>query len=190
VKREKIADALDQIIPVDIYGNCGKFNCSVSKSYAKTGVDCRLEVSTQYKFYLAFENSHCEDYVTEKFFDTLLTDMVPIVYGGANYSANFPPKSFIDIRDFDSVQALADHINYLDENITAYMEYFEWRKDYWVQNNRFVTGFCQICQKLLEVGNTKESKIVEDVFDWWASSAYKTGGRACRKNIPFSDLDI
>ena len=37
-------------------------------------------------FYLAFENSKCDDYVTEKFFATSKMDIVPIVMGGSNYS--------------------------------------------------------------------------------------------------------
>ena len=37
-------------------------------------------------FYLAFENSKCDDYVTEKFFATAKMDIVPIVMGGSNYS--------------------------------------------------------------------------------------------------------
>ena len=32
--------------------------------------------------YLAFENSFCTDYVTEKLFRTLNTEIIPIVYGG------------------------------------------------------------------------------------------------------------
>ncbi len=38
-------------------------------------------VYSTHKFYLAFENSICKDYVTEKFF-TRMGHMVPIVMGG------------------------------------------------------------------------------------------------------------
>ena len=56
-----------------------------------------------YKFYLAFENSICRDYVTEKFFKSMLYSTVPIVYGGADYeAAGAPPHSFIDVRNFTS----------------------------------------------------------------------------------------
>ena len=34
----------------------------------------------QYKFYFAFENSNCDDYITEKFFNPLRRgDMIPVV---------------------------------------------------------------------------------------------------------------
>ena len=37
-----------------------------------------------YKFYLSFENANCQDYLTEKFFTALRTEVViPIALGGA-----------------------------------------------------------------------------------------------------------
>ena len=55
-----------------------------------------------YKFYLAFENSICRDYATEKFYNPLFFSTVPIVYGGADYDRFAPPHSYIDVRNFSS----------------------------------------------------------------------------------------
>ena len=56
-----------------------------------------------YKFYLAFENSICRDYATEKFYILLLFSTVPIVYGGADYEViGAPLHSYIDVRNFTS----------------------------------------------------------------------------------------
>ena len=56
-----------------------------------------------YKFYLAFENSDCEDYITEKFWRTLnKTLSIPIVMGKGNYKALAPPNSYIHVDDFTS----------------------------------------------------------------------------------------
>ena len=51
-------------------------------------------------FYLSFENSLCEDYVTEKLWQWLRRDIVPLVMGQANYSAIVPPHSVINALDF------------------------------------------------------------------------------------------
>ena len=67
-----------------------------------------------YKFYLSFENAVCVDYVTEKFYNAFLFNMVPIVYGGADYTKLAPNMSYIDVRDFDSR-------NYYSENIYCNM---------------------------------------------------------------------
>jgi alpha-1,3-fucosyltransferase len=65
---------------VDIYGRCGP----AGKSASSTNVMNLLE--RYYYFYLSFENSFAEDYVTEKVLTALNHNAVPIVYGGANYS--------------------------------------------------------------------------------------------------------
>jgi alpha-1,3-fucosyltransferase len=92
-------------------------------------------LESKYKFYLSFENSFCDDYVTEKFFKVLKYDMVPVVLGGGNYSKMAPEKSFIDARNFKSIGDLADYIKYLDKNATAYAEYFEWKSHFRVVQN-------------------------------------------------------
>lgn len=67
---------LQNYMPVDIYGHCG-FKCPVQ--------NCREHLAKSYKFVFSFENSICKDYVTEKFFDALKYNIVPVVLGGANY---------------------------------------------------------------------------------------------------------
>ena len=60
-------------------------------------------VKRDYKFYLAFENSLCRDYVTEKFYNPLLYSTVPVVYSGADYETIKAPRhSFIDVRNFSN----------------------------------------------------------------------------------------
>ena len=81
--REKFVEALSQYIRVDSYGKCGKFPCP----NARLGHDyCFDNLSANHSFYLAFENSNCPDYITEKFWRTLSKPVIPIVMGGGNYS--------------------------------------------------------------------------------------------------------
>ncbi|KAH9643782.1 hypothetical protein HF086_002280 [Spodoptera exigua] len=68
-------------LTVDIYGWCGKKKCPKDKFE-----ECMYLLESEYYFYLAFENSICEDYVTEKILYPLQNYAVPIVFGGANYS--------------------------------------------------------------------------------------------------------
>lgn len=95
------------------------FDVHVGSPYA----DCdRRILQTTYKFYLSFENSLCDDYVTEKFFRLNRLDVVPVVLGVANYSQWMPPGTFIDVRNFRSPRQLADFLRRLDEDKDAYLE--------------------------------------------------------------------
>lgn len=47
---------------------------------------CHRWISDNHYFYLAFENSICEDYVTEKILTATKNFAIPVVLGGANYS--------------------------------------------------------------------------------------------------------
>ena len=48
---------------LQVYGQCGTHSCL--RANAK---QCFELLSKNYKFYLAFENANCRDYITEKFF--------------------------------------------------------------------------------------------------------------------------
>ena len=51
--------------------------------------------------------------------------MVPIVFGSADYKKISPPHSYINALDFPDVKSLADYLIYLDNNDTAYSQYFK-----------------------------------------------------------------
>jgi alpha-1,3-fucosyltransferase len=97
--REKYFQWLGQHVPIDTYGSCGSLKCVPVRS------DECDKLLDSYKFYVAAENALCPDYVTEKFYRALAADIVPIVYGGADYSPYAPPSSYIDAGDFKSPKA-------------------------------------------------------------------------------------
>lgn len=66
---------------LDIYGRCGLFDCPDGLEQS-----CYDTITRDYFFYLSFENSFSEDYVTEEMLIPLKYFAVPIVYGGANYT--------------------------------------------------------------------------------------------------------
>jgi len=74
---------LSKYIPIDIYGSCGR-PCPKQFSNGTAG-QCRDIIASEYKFFLAFENSFCKHYITEKFFTILPYDTIPVVLGGGDY---------------------------------------------------------------------------------------------------------
>lgn len=69
---------------VDVFGNCGDRFCPTEN--LDSFDECYAQVESTYYFYLAFENSFCVDYVTEKILTGLEHFSVPVVFGGANYT--------------------------------------------------------------------------------------------------------
>ncbi|KAK6172665.1 hypothetical protein SNE40_016277 [Patella caerulea] len=144
-RREDYIKLLRKYIPVDSFGRCEKLSCPSNDHY------CNID--KKYKFYLAFENSFCKDYATEKFFRAEGWDLITVARGGANYSLLAPEKSYILTSDFKSVKELAEYLIYLDKNDTAYMEYLEKKWKYevssvFVHNRAYVKRWCtSLCGK-------------------------------------------
>lgn len=78
-KREDFVAELQKYIDVDVYGRCGPLRCTRGN-----GSDsCQARIK-DYHFYLAFENSFCPDYVTEKLYKVLAMEdrpPIPVVLG-------------------------------------------------------------------------------------------------------------
>jgi alpha-1,3-fucosyltransferase len=148
--RETYARQLGKFIPVDVYGGCGNLSCSRNHAHWLSYPECYTMLEEKYKFYLSFENSICTDYATEKFFQILKTNIVPVVYGGANYSQIAPPHSYINALDY-TPEKLARYLKLLDSNDTLYNEYFWWKPHYDIESGvdqMAGHGFCDLCKKL------------------------------------------
>ena len=102
--RERYVNKLRNYVQVDIYGNCGDRLCSGNGSNPQT---CAEEIEQNYMFYLSFENSFCNHYVTEKLWFWLTKDIVPVVMGQAEYTAITPPHSIIDTANYPEPAQLA-----------------------------------------------------------------------------------
>ncbi|KAK3813881.1 MAG: hypothetical protein J3R72DRAFT_461960 [Linnemannia gamsii] len=107
-------------IDIDIYGKCMSNRPWPVNS---DGVEMKAtQIVAQYKFYLAFENNNCEDYVTEKLERAYTTGAVPIVDGPADYTRfDATGDALVNVDDFSSPKALARHVQELDEDDEKYL---------------------------------------------------------------------
>uniref|UniRef100_A0A0M3I5V7 Fucosyltransferase n=2 Tax=Ascaris TaxID=6251 RepID=A0A0M3I5V7_ASCLU len=150
--RNQVISELKKYIDVDIFGFCGNLRCD-------KGDKCEQRLNTEYHFYASFENTICKDYITEKLWHQGFDfDVVPLVLKRSIVEKYLPPHSFIAADDFNNLAEMAKYLEFLRRNKTAYMKYFEWKKDYAViyldgihhdQLER-PWGICQLCRLLWE----------------------------------------
>lgn len=156
--RELYVEQLQLDIPVHIVGKCNP-NAPPCPRGSKQ-CDALLR---KYKFYLAFENGFCEDYITEKYWKQALEhDMVPIVMGGADYNELVIPESYINVLDFPSTKNLTSYLKALDKNSTAYNKYFHWKKKYKIETT---APLCKLCEMLHN--QSLPSKVHWDLGSFW-----------------------
>ena len=87
-----------------------------------------------------------------------------------NYSNIKNPKSgFINALDYKSPKGLSDYLIYLDNNKTAYNEYFRWKKHVNFIDNLVSYGFiCEMCIHLhLEDYFGIKKKVIERFDFYW-----------------------
>ncbi|XP_032678900.1 alpha-(1,3)-fucosyltransferase C [Odontomachus brunneus] len=156
--RLEYVEELSKHIGVDIYGKCGAYSCH------KTWDCFRDVVEPNYFFYLSFENSFCDDYVTEKLMNPLRYNVVPVVYGGANYSQFAPPNSYVNALDFESPKELAAYLKYLSKDLRRYQSFLQWKKYYRVGSST-KRAVCALCEALHK---RKSPKRYHALSRWYA----------------------
>ena len=95
-----------------------------------------------------------------------------------DYADIAPPHSYIHVDDFRSTRDLADYLNILDVNDTAYNEYFRWKSDLAVVwDTRY---WCRLCALLHAVPTADKDAVsppcwppspyvhwYQDYGTWW-----------------------
>ncbi|XP_059162579.1 glycoprotein 3-alpha-L-fucosyltransferase A-like [Physella acuta] len=163
-KRYEYIKEMKKYIDVDVRGACGK--------YCDEEPPCMESLTPTYKFYLSFENSLCQDYVTEKFFKLFRkgTHVVPVVRGKVDYEKYFPENTFINAANFRTAKDLALFLLKLGSDIESYSKYLEHIDLYRETDDYFKSAGCTLCKAL----NTKKIEPkVYNVREWFV------GGSQC-----------
>ena len=150
-RRDLLVKKLTTVLKVHVGGKC-KYKYKEKIEQCVGGRLCN-QTLRKYKFYLAFENSFCSDYVTEKYWLLPLeNNMIPIVLGGANYKDPrlAIPGSFINVFDFKNPKQLIEYIQKVDSNDTLFNSYFAWKKKYMFSSEAFEChpAIYDICSKI------------------------------------------
>ncbi|KAG0372768.1 hypothetical protein BGX24_012599 [Mortierella sp. AD032] len=119
--REYYINQLQKYVDIDIYGQCGNRNREWPTDSNGNQLE-PLEIASAYRFYLAFENSNCDFYVTEKLIRTYEAGAIPIVDGPNNYEPFAATSNALIQADRYSPRQLATLVKELDQDETKYAE--------------------------------------------------------------------
>ncbi|KAK3607183.1 hypothetical protein CHS0354_007098 [Potamilus streckersoni] len=151
-RRYKLIKQVQKYLVLDLFGKCYGNLCG-SNSNDPFDDKCH-DILKQYRFYLAFENSFCKDYVTEKYWLSLKREQIPIVnWKHVNLSLVIP-KSYINVYDFHDIDSFGKYIRLVNSNETLYNSYFEWKHKY-THTNECLS--CIACKGLHEKTEVAQS---------------------------------
>lgn len=156
-RRHRLVAEISKYIHVDQFGECSN-NVICPKSYSQETCDNYIN---HYKFYLAFENSICQDYITEKFWRTIVNrHQIPVVAASSATLELLPPKSYLNVFDFPSIKELTNKMKEISSNATLYNSYFKWMTYYKRDDEH---AFCKLCKALHE---NRTPQVYHDLEGW------------------------
>lgn len=116
--------------------------------------DC--PVINKYLFYLAFENTKCRQYLTEKiFYNAYSKGAIPVILGAPKEDCDIllPPSSFLHVDNYQDPKDLAEDMQRIAMNEESLLKFHEWRRHYELLNEHgfFKTKsfhICRLCEAL------------------------------------------
>jgi hypothetical protein len=76
----------------------------------------RKDALVDYKFNISIENSFEKNWITEKFYDNILTDTIPIYFGCKNIKDIYPEDGYILIDDINDINGIENLLNNILEH--------------------------------------------------------------------------
>jgi hypothetical protein len=102
-QRYKISNMVDSLPFVDSY-------------YGINSSPERKDSLVDYRFNLAIENGYSDNWISEKFYDCVLTDTIPIYYGCKNIKEIYPEGGYILIDDINNIEKIKELLININEN--------------------------------------------------------------------------
>ena len=159
-------EVLKKYISVDVLGSCGTpWDCG--KQWIHD--DCFIILNTTYRYYLAFENSLCKWYTTEKLFDNFNYGLLFVTRGGDKSlledNENLT-NAFISTSQFPNISALGRYLQSLSNSDKRYAQLLKKKNEYFSvpYDQVYKQALCDICERM----NFQEhySKTIPNLMEW------------------------
>ena len=164
--RKNYVETLQKYIEVETLGACGTPWCG--KAHDHELDDCFSVLNTSYRFYLAFENNLCEEYISEKFFENYKYDIIQVVRGGRPRTrpVDGNKMAYVSTSDFTNAHALGLYLKKLKQNVTHYAALMAVKDEYEAVSYQemFQNAICQTCERLHNLDHHRQT--YKDIYHW------------------------
>ncbi|RUS12509.1 hypothetical protein BC937DRAFT_87697 [Endogone sp. FLAS-F59071] len=141
-------------IPLDVKQKFGMPEEGVTDQWWGSWQDIKRSIFSKYPFVFTPENSNCEGYVTEKVYDALAAGSIPIYLGARDIEYYVPPRSIINVQNFENVKALVEYLKEVVNSTDIRMEYYKWKEMVVNDNGTF-------CSRCLEDSKGIECSVLD-----------------------------
>lgn len=138
-----IKNLMDNNKPIDFYGGWEVYhdNDNIKKSPFK------IDTVKDYRFTLVIENEYRRNWISEKFYDAILWDTIPIYYGCSNISEIYPNGGYIEIKNINEISNIIDTVAEMPDLYFSMIDKLKIIKnDYLIKNNLY--------HKIFEIANS------------------------------------
>lgn len=111
--RMDMVNLLNSYKNVDCYGKPHSLKIQDGEQY-------KMDIISDYKFSICFENSITEGYYTEKLLHAKIAGNIPIYYSDRKMSDDFNPDSCLNLIDFENMEHLLEKIKEVDSDYNIY----------------------------------------------------------------------
>ncbi len=92
------------------------FGCSSQNLINTLTSPLKIDSVRPYKFTLCIENDYHKNWLTERFYDAILTDCIPIYYGCSNIKEIYPEDGYILLDNIEDVNYVREVLNNINNN--------------------------------------------------------------------------
>lgn len=133
--RDLFFHLLNNYKKVDSLGNHLKNTDIVIEPRVGNWYQGSIDVKSNYKFSLSFENSNMKGYTTEKIISSFQANSIPIYWGNSNVAKEIDPAGFINCHDYESFEHVIEKIKELDTDKANYLKMLESSKSVFFQES-------------------------------------------------------
>jgi alpha(1,3/1,4) fucosyltransferase len=162
----------------------GKLFHNMSRPLGRELAD-KLAFIRRYKFTIAFENESQAGLTTEKIYEPMLVNSLPIYWGNPRVNVDFNPASFINYFDYGTLDALVHRVIKVDQDDVLYCQYLRqpWFRDDQLNEDQLMQKLLAQFDRIFSTRNTPVAQQPKSIRYFIFHSAERATNKIKRRSM-------